>query len=277
MGDEPTTDQKSRDKRLRVVIADDDPFARRVMKDALAESGALVIAEARNGREAVELACQHRPDVVIMDVVMPELDGIGATRLILKEIPHQLVIVLTGAEAEEELGLLALRVGAVGFLAKDANIDALPRTLEAVRAGEIAVPRRMARRVIEQLRSTGDSYGTSSVKSPLTPREWEVVGLLKAARSTEEIANQLMLSTETVRYHVKNILRKLQVGSRLEAVALADRFAAGRQSGEWESTAVARGRRRSGQDRRRATLERPGVDRRRRDRRTGLDRRAGDV
>ena len=75
------------------------------------------------------------------------------------------MIVLTGAEAEEELGLLALRVGAVGFLAKDANIDALPRTLEAVRAGEIAVPRRMTRPVIEQLRSAGDSYGTSSVRA----------------------------------------------------------------------------------------------------------------
>jgi DNA-binding NarL/FixJ family response regulator len=277
MGDEPTTDKKSRDKRLRAVIADDDPFARRVIKDALAGSGALVIAEARNGREAVELARHHRPDVVIMDVVMPELDGIGATREILKENPHQLVIVLTGAEAEEELGLLALRVGAAGFLSKDASVDALPRTVEAVRAGEIAVPRRMTRRVIEQLRSAGDSYGTPSVKSPLTPREWEVVGLLKAARSTDEIATELMLSTETVRYHVKNILRKLHAGSRQEAVALADRFAAGRQSSEWESTAVARERRRSGQDRRRATLERPGVDRRRGDRRTGLDRRAGGV
>ena len=99
MGDEPTTDKKAKDERLRAVIADDDPFARRVMKDALAESGVLVIAEARNGRQAVELACHHRPDVVIMDVVMPELDGIGATREILKEVPQQLVIVLTGAEA----------------------------------------------------------------------------------------------------------------------------------------------------------------------------------
>jgi DNA-binding NarL/FixJ family response regulator len=275
MGDEATTDKKSRDKRLRAVIADDDPFARRVIKGVLTQSGALVIAEARNGREAVEFARHHRPDVVIMDVVMPELDGIGATREILKEIPDQLVIVLTGAEGEEELGLLALRVGAVGFLAKDANIDALPRTLEAVRAGEIAVPRRMTRPVIEQFRSAGESYGTPAVKSPLTPREWDVIGLLKATRSTDEIARELMLSTETVRYHVKNILRKLQAGSRQEAVALADRIAAGRQSSEWESTAVAGGRRRSGQDRRRSTLQRPGVDRRRGERRTGVDRRTG--
>jgi len=277
MGEEPTTDTKSRDNHLRAVIADDDPFARRAIKDALVESGALVVAEARNGREAVELVRHHRPDVVIMDVVMPELDGIGATREILKELPHQLVIVLTGAEAEEELGLLALRVGAAGFLAKDANIDALPRTLEAVHGGEIAVPRRMTRRVIEQLRSAGDSYGTPSVKSPLTPREWDVVGLLKSARSTDEIANELVLSTETVRYHIKNILRKLQAGSRQEAVALADKFAARRQSSGWESTAAAGRRRRSGQDRRRSTLQRPGPERRKGERRTGVDRRSGAV
>ena len=116
------------DERLRAVIADDDPFARRVIKDVLTESGVLVVAEARNGREAVEFALYYRPDVVIMDVVMPELDGILATRQILKVVPDQLVIVLTGADDEDdELGLLALRAGAAGFLSKDVDIDALPR------------------------------------------------------------------------------------------------------------------------------------------------------
>jgi len=273
MADGSETDQNARDKRPRTVIADDDPFARRVISTSLTGAGVLVVAEARNGRQAVELTRHHRPDVVIMDVVMPELDGIGATREILKEIPDQLVIVLTGAEEEEELGLLALRFGAAGFLAKDANVDALPRTLEAVRAGEVAVPRRMTRTLVEQLRRTRDSYGTPPVKSPLTPREWEVIGLLKAARSTDQIATELGLSTETVRFHVKNLLRKLQAGSRHEAVALADRIAVGRQSADGESAAGAGGRRRGGQDRRRSTLERPGVDRRRGDRRSGVDRR----
>ncbi|MDP9187777.1 MAG: response regulator transcription factor [Actinomycetota bacterium] len=257
MGDESETDRKARDECLRVVVADDDPFARRVIREALVESGMLVVAEARNGREAVELACNYRPDVVIMDLVMPELDGIGATREILKVVPDQLVIVLTGANEGEELGLLALRAGAAGFLSKDVDIDALPRTLEAARAGEVAISRRMTKRVIEQLRSAGDSYGVPPVKSPLTPREWEVIGLLKAARSTNEIAADLTLSTETVRFHVKNILRKLQARSRQEAVDLTDRIAAGRRSREWESTAVEGGRRRGGHDRRRSTLQRP--------------------
>ena len=226
MGDELDTDEKARDERLRAVIADDDPFARRVIKDALTESGVLVIAEARNGREAVEFALYYRPDVVIMDVVMPEPDGIVATRQILKVVPDQLVIVLTGADEEDdELGLLALQAGAAGFLSKDLDINALPRTLKGLRAGEAAISRRLTKRVIEQLRSApGGSSGMRPVKSPLTAREWEVIDLLKATRSTDEIAAELVLSTETVRSHVKNILRKLKVRSREEAIAAADRM-----------------------------------------------------
>ena len=226
MGDESETGESTGNQRLRAVVADDDPFARRVIKSALTESGVLVIAEARNGREAVELALYYRPDVVIMDVVMPELDGILATRQILQAIPDQLVIALTGAaDDDDELGLLALRAGAAGFLSKDVDINALPRTVDALRAGEAAISRRMTRRVIEQLRSApGGSSGMRPVKSPLTAREWEVIDLLKATRSTDEIAADLVLSTETVRSHVKNILRKLEVRSREEAVAVADRM-----------------------------------------------------
>ena len=226
MGEESETGERTSDERLRAVIADDDPFARRVIKSALAESGVLVIAEARNGREAVELALYYRPDVVVVDIVMPELDGILATRQILKAIPDQLVIALTGAaDEDDELGLLALRAGAAGFLSKDVDINALPRTLKALRAGEAAISRRMTRRVIEELRAApGGSTGMRPVKSPLTAREWEVIDLLKATRSTDEIAADLVLSTETVRSHVKNILRKLEVRSREDAVAAADRM-----------------------------------------------------
>ena len=225
MGDESETERTS-EQRLRAVIADDDPFARRVIKSTLTESGVLVIAEARNGREAIELALYYRPDVVVMDIVMPELDGILATRQIVKAMPDQLVIALTGAaEEDDELGLLALRAGAAGFLSKDVDINALPRTLKALRAGEAAISRRMTRRLIEQLRNApGGSSGMRPVKSPLTAREWEVIDLLKATRSTDEIAAELVLSTETVRSHVKNILRKLEVRSREDAVAAADRM-----------------------------------------------------
>ena len=225
MGDGPEIDGKEFDERLRAVVADDDPFARRVIKDALTESGVLVVAEARNGREAVEFALYYRPDVVLMDVVMPELDGILATRQILKMVPDQLVIVLTGTGEEDgDLGLLALRAGAAGFLSKDIDVNVLPRTIIGVLAGEVAISRKLTMRVIEQLRSVpGGSSGMRPVKSPLTGREWEVIDLLKAMRSTDEIAGDLVLSTETVRSHVKSILRKLNVNSRAEAVTAADR------------------------------------------------------
>ena len=210
---------------LRAVIADDDPFARRVIKDALQKAGVLVIAEARNGRQAVELALYYHPDVVVMDVVMPEMDGIVATRQIRKASPDQLVIVLTGAgEDDQELGLQALRAGASGFLSKDVEIDALPRALEGVRAGEAAISRKMTLTLIERLRETPNgSAGMRPVKSPLTAREWEVIDLLKASNTTDQIADELVLSTETVRSHVKNILRKLDVRSREDAVIAADR------------------------------------------------------
>jgi DNA-binding NarL/FixJ family response regulator len=223
---ESESDEKAGDERLRAVIADDDPFARRVIKDALTEAGVLIIAEASNGRQAVEMAIYHRPDVVIMDIVMPELDGILATRQILKVVPDQLVIMLTGANDEDdELGLLALRAGAAGYISKDVDINALPRALEGVRAGEAAISRTMTKRVIERLRrAPGGSYGMRPVKSPLTSREWEVIDLLKATLTTDEIAAELVLATETVRSHIKNILRKLDMRSRQEAVTAADKL-----------------------------------------------------
>jgi NarL family two-component system response regulator LiaR len=227
MGEQPDKDATARDERLRAVIADDDPFARRVIKEVLTGAGVVVIAEARNGREAVEFALSYRPDVVIVDVVMPELDGILATRQILNANPDQLVIALTGVDDDDddELGLLALHAGASGFLSKDVDINALPRTLKALRAGEAAISRRMTKRLIEQLRSPrAGSSGMRPVKSQLTAREWEVIDLLTATRSTDEIAADLVLSTETVRSHVKNILRKLEVHSREQAVAAADKL-----------------------------------------------------
>src|SRR5215217_8394805 len=149
----------SAEELLRVIIADDDPFARRVIKGALQAAGLIVVAEAKDGNEAVELAVYYRPDVVIMDVVMPRVDGILATRRILKQVPDQLVVVLTGS-AEDELGLLALEAGAVGFLSKDADIDALPRALDGVRRGEAAVSRALTRRLIERVReAAGGSSG----------------------------------------------------------------------------------------------------------------------
>src|SRR4051812_41269085 len=147
------SEQRSVGAPLRAIIAGDDAFARRVIRDALEKAGLTVVAEARNGRQAVELVVYYRPDVVLMDVVMPELDGILATRRILKQAPDQLIIVLTGTDdPEDELGLQAIQAGAAGYLSKDVDIDSLPRTLEAVWRGEAAISRRMTRRLLERVR-----------------------------------------------------------------------------------------------------------------------------
>ncbi len=127
-------------RQLRVVIADDDAFARCVTKHTLQAAGMAVVAEAADGREAVELSLHWRPDLVVMDVVMPRLDGILATRRILEADPGRLVVVLTGAD-EDELGFEALRAGAVDAVPKDADPDVLTRALDAARHWDAAIAR----------------------------------------------------------------------------------------------------------------------------------------
>jgi DNA-binding NarL/FixJ family response regulator len=214
------------DDPLRILIVDNDPLARRVVKEVLRGAGLMVVAEARTGREAVELALHYQPDIVLMDVVMPELDGIIATRRIVQALPSQLVIMLTGAEDDDdEIALQALHAGAVGFISKEVDIDALPRALAGLRDGEAAISRKMTLRLIERLRRSPDgAMGLRPVKSPLTSREWEVIDLLQAGRSTDQIATELVLSIETVRSHIKNLTRKLGVHTRAEAVTAADRM-----------------------------------------------------
>ena len=130
----------SADTPLRVVIAHDDAFARRVIKHALWARGMTVVAEAKDGHEAVRSTLIHQPDLVVLDVVMPGLDGILATREILNADPELLVVVLTGA-GQDELGLQALRAGAVAVVPDDADVDALARAVEAAGRGEWAIAR----------------------------------------------------------------------------------------------------------------------------------------
>ena len=210
-----------RPDQLRAIIADDDAFARRMIREVLQRDGITVVAEAHNGREAVELALHYRPDVVLMDVVMPELDGIVATRRILKQMPGQLVVILTSSD-EQEMGMLGLRAGAVGFLSKQFEIEMLPQALRGAIDGEAVISRKLGRQVIEQLRRQPEgAVGLRPVKSPLTPREWEVIDLLYEGKTTEQMSEALVLSGETVRSHVKNIMRKLDAHSRREAVESA--------------------------------------------------------
>lgn len=212
---------------LRVIVVDDDALSRRVVRDSLQAAGIVVIAEASGGREAVELAAYYKPDVVVMDLVMPGLDGVAATRQIIERAPDVKVVVLSSSESEE-LGLLTLREGASGFVCKTVGLDPLPEALRCAQAGQAVVSPQLTMRLIESMRRVRqDGTGMRPVRSALTPREWEILDLLCQERSTDDIADELVLAVETVRSHIKSILRKLGVRSRREAVDVA----AGMRSG----------------------------------------------
>ncbi len=213
--DEPTP------ARLRVIICDDDPLVRRLVRDALHVAGIVVIAEASSGREAIDLTRHYRPDVVLMDVAMPGMDGIEATRRIAAHVPGARVVMLTGSQ-DDELALRGLRAGAVGYLSKNASVEAIPQALRDASTGEAAISGQLSMRLVERLRMVPEAgVGMRPVRSVLTSREWEILDRLCTNESTGEMAEALVLSAATVRSHVKNLLRKLGVRSREEAVALA--------------------------------------------------------
>src|SRR4051795_6251665 len=219
----PETNDRAEDaRRLRVILADDDPLVRRVLREALQDAGLTVIAEAATGRETVELALHYRPDVLVVDLVMPDGDGLQAIRRIKTAGVTDILMVVLTSSANDDEAVAALRAGAVGFLTKDVALDGLGRVLQGVMEGEAAVSRRLSRVVIDRLRSAPESrVGLRPVRSRLSPREWEVLDMMCEEKSTDEMADILVLSVETVRSHIKHILSKLDVRSREAAVALA--------------------------------------------------------
>lgn len=206
---------------LRVIVADDDPLSRRTVRDALQRAGITVIAEAGTGRETLELTLHYLPDLLLAEAEMPGLDAI---RRIRARAAGVRVIVHSRVD-DPELALSALRAGASGFLPKRYGLDALPRALRAAADGEAIVPRYVTGHLVALLRRQRvDGTGLRPVRSPLTDREWEVLDLLCAGLSTDEVAERLVLTTETVRSHIKHVMRKLGVASRGQAVALAQRM-----------------------------------------------------
>jgi NarL family two-component system response regulator LiaR len=226
---------------LRAVIADHDPLARRVIGDTLRRSGIAVVAETGSGYEAVELAVYHRPDVVVIDYRLPGIDGIEATRR-LRAYDRSFRVVMLTAASEEDLGLRALAAGAVGFIGKDVELDALPRALHGVCDGQAAISRQLTLALIERYQTTStDRHGMRPVRSGLTDREWQVLDLLAAGLTSDEVAATLVLSVETVRSHKKRLYRKLGVRSRDEAklAAVRLRTVAGLDAGPLHATRAA--------------------------------------
>jgi DNA-binding NarL/FixJ family response regulator len=207
---------------IHVVIADSDPLARRVVRDALQDrTGFVIPAEASTGSEAIELSLHYRPDVTLMETSLPGVDGLTATRRIHEVAPEVRVLILS-REDQEEVQLQALQAGAAGFVSKNVPVETVSRVVQSVVRGEAAVSRKLTMRLVERLRHLPEGgVGMRPVQSPLTEREWEVLDLLCQGMNTREIAEALVLCEETVYSHSKNVLRKLHVHTREEAVAAA--------------------------------------------------------
>lgn len=230
-----TTEQSTAaETELRLLIVDDDPLVRGALRVAMDGSPGIRIAgEVADGEAAIAAVSTCHPDVILLDGEMPGLDCVTITRRLREQDPNVHVVVLSSGD-DDEAGIRGLRAGAVGFLVKDVTSDALVRSLHGVLRGEAAVSRSLALKIVQYLRDMPDAgRGMRPVWSPLTSREWEVLDLMSAHRSTEEIAGDLGLSVETVRTHIKRVLSKLGVRSRAEAAEVAERLRA--VDGDWSA------------------------------------------
>jgi DNA-binding NarL/FixJ family response regulator len=210
---------------IHVILGDPDPIARRVIRDALQDqSGFVIPGEASSGREVVELSLHYRPDVTLMEASLPGLDGLSCTRRIREEAPEVRVLIFSQHDAEDTQ-LEALRAGACGFLSKDVPLETVARVVRSVVRGESAFSRKVTMRLVERLRELPEGgIGMRPVQSPLTEREWEILDFFCQGKGTKQIAETLVLSEATIHSHSKNMLRKLKVHSRQEAIAVAQRL-----------------------------------------------------
>jgi DNA-binding NarL/FixJ family response regulator len=209
---------------IRILIADDQALVRGGLRMILdAQPDLQVVGEAADGREALQRARELTPDLVLMDVRMPELDGLETTRHLLGRDPSAKVVVLTTFDLDDYV-YEAIRAGASGFLLKSAPPQQLVAGIRTVMAGDALLAPEITRRLLDRFVSRPPrSGGTPPVLAELSPRELEVLRLIAEGRSNSEIAADLFLSEATVKTHVTHILTKLRLRDRVQAVALAYR------------------------------------------------------
>ena len=208
---------------MRILIADDHTLFRDGLRSLLQVEGHEVVGEARNGREAIELAKKLSPDLVLMDVSMPEMDGITATRTLTAEVPGTKVVILTASEDDAKL-FDAIKAGAQGYLLKNLEADDFFALLDRASKGEPALTPVLARKLLQEFAKPPQETSAVATENPdaLTDREKEVLELMvEGVTSNRKLAKRLGVSENTVKFHVRNILDKLRLHNRAEAVGYA--------------------------------------------------------
>jgi NarL family two-component system response regulator LiaR len=225
-------DIHSRDT-IRVLIADDHAIVRKGIRALLAtEPDIEVVGEAQDGQEAIAKAQKVQPDVILMDLIMPGMDGLDATRYLSTCLPHSRILVLTSFAGDDKI-FPAIKAGALGYLLKDSGPEQLVEAIQQVHRGESSLHPSVARRVLRELADrrlppgpcergrSGQSRDSDQAAGPLTERQVEVLQLVAQGHSNREISDLLMISEATVRTHVSSILCKLNLCSRTQAALYA--------------------------------------------------------
>ncbi len=208
----------SQERTIRILIVDDHTIVRRGIKALLAETSEMqVVGEAEDGLEAVRLSGLLEPDVILMDLLMPRMDGIEATRQITAKQPRVRVLVLTSFVGDDKI-FPAIKAGALGYLLKDSEPSELIRSIQKVYRGEPSLHPVIARKMMQEIM---DKPAEKSTPEPLTARELEVLGLVAKGLSNEEIAERLVVSEVTVRTHISHLLAKLHLANRVQATLYA--------------------------------------------------------
>ncbi len=207
------------DKQISVLLVDDHEVVRQGVHFYLETHGSFaVVGEAASGREAVELASEHAPDVVLMDLIMPGMDGVEATRLVKEVSPRSQIVILTSYH-DDELIFPAVQAGAISYVLKDIKMEELAEAIHRAARGEATLHPQIASRLVQKIR--GGNQEEISRFAELTNREMDVLKLIADGLNNHEIAAQLVISEHTVKGHVSNILSKLHLADRTQAAVLA--------------------------------------------------------
>jgi DNA-binding NarL/FixJ family response regulator len=208
---------------IRLLLADDHPMLRDGLRRSLTDEGFEVVGEANNGNEAIELADQLRPDVILMDVTMPELNGVDATRRIHATHPDMRIVMLT-MHADREVLEAAIDAGAAGYLVKDCSIDEIAQTVRQACDDDTALSPAIAASMLDEVRRLEPHVAEDAPERIVTKREEEVLQLIADGCSTGEVADRLYISHKTVKNHLASIYQKLNARDRTQAVLQAVRM-----------------------------------------------------